>query len=90
MVSLQVVIVPCGVNEQSRRDLFNHCHTLASTLSEVGLRVKADLREYYRPGWKFNDWELKVLHCVECSGSSTHLHLCVITGGSSSTGGGSS
>merc|ERR1712032_1493184 len=28
-------------------------------LQAAGVRVKADMRENYSPGWKFNHWELK-------------------------------
>ncbi|KAH3856985.1 hypothetical protein DPMN_099582 [Dreissena polymorpha] len=35
------------------------CEALKSTLEQGGVRVKADLRDNYSPGWKFNHWELK-------------------------------
>merc|ERR1719376_1574842 len=41
---LQVVIVPCGITKD---------------LKDAGVRVRADLRENYSPGWKYNHWELK-------------------------------
>lgn len=92
MAALQVVIIPCGVNQQNRSDLFHHCHALASSLSEAGLRAKADLREHYRPGWKFNEWELKVLLDVELRWGDLQLNLLftVMSGCAPSTGDGAS
>ncbi|KAG0138116.1 hypothetical protein HOY82DRAFT_666657 [Tuber indicum] len=59
----QVVIVPCGLTakttEEERRRLLGGVEDIATTLSQAGIRVKADTRETYSPGYKFNDWELK-------------------------------
>lgn len=61
---LQVVIIPCGItaktSDEERNKINNTCESLAKALKEVGLRAKADLREGYTPGFKFNDWEQKV------------------------------
>lgn len=60
----QAVVVPCGItaktSPEKRKELYEKCEALAKELREVGVRVKADLREGYTPGWKFNHWELKV------------------------------
>ncbi|KAK6335407.1 ribose-phosphate pyrophosphokinase 1 [Orbilia brochopaga] len=59
----QVVIVPCGItnktSEAKKESLYNDINNIAQELSAAGIRVKADLREGYSPGYKFNDWELK-------------------------------
>ncbi|KAG0125027.1 hypothetical protein HOY82DRAFT_673314 [Tuber indicum] len=59
----QVVIVPCGLTaktaDEERKRLFQGVEDIATTLSQAGIRVKADTRETYSPGYKFNDWELK-------------------------------
>ncbi|WAR19676.1 SYEP-like protein [Mya arenaria] len=39
--------------------LMSACEALKSSLEAGGVRVKADLRDYYSPGWKCNYWELK-------------------------------
>ena len=61
---LQVVIVPCGItaslSEADTDKLLDACNTLKKNLDEAGLRAKADVRDNYSPGWKFNHWELKV------------------------------
>ncbi|KAJ7065919.1 hypothetical protein B0H15DRAFT_794505 [Mycena belliarum] len=63
VASVQVVIVPCGITakttDESRALINNVCEELAKTLKKSGVRAKADLREGYTPGYKFNDWEQK-------------------------------
>ncbi|XP_052767806.1 bifunctional glutamate/proline--tRNA ligase-like [Mya arenaria] len=60
---LQAVIVPCGVtaslSEADTNKLMSACEALKSSLEAGGVKVKADLRDNYSPGWKFNHWELK-------------------------------
>ncbi|KAF7430250.1 hypothetical protein PC9H_005952 [Pleurotus ostreatus] len=63
VASIQVVVVPCGITakttEEQRAKINDACDELAKTLKKSGIRVKADLREGYTPGYKFNDWEQK-------------------------------
>ncbi|GAB1609594.1 bifunctional glutamate/proline--tRNA ligase-like [Argonauta hians] len=63
VASIQVVIVPCGITASldapSRSKLLGMCETLNKTLKQNDIRSKADLRDNYSPGWKFNHWELK-------------------------------
>ncbi|KAJ7132037.1 hypothetical protein C8R44DRAFT_612430 [Mycena epipterygia] len=63
VASVQVVIVPCGITakttDESRAKINSACEDLAKTLKKAGVRAKADLREGYTPGYKFNDWEQK-------------------------------
>ncbi|XP_067311528.1 bifunctional glutamate/proline--tRNA ligase isoform X2 [Pseudorasbora parva] len=60
---LQVVIIPCGITatlpEAEKDLLLAQCSKYLSRLQEANVRVKADLRDNYSPGWKFNHWELK-------------------------------
>jgi prolyl-tRNA synthetase len=53
----QVVIVPIFRGEDERARVLEAASDLAKRLE--GLRVKVDDREGYRPGFKFNEWELK-------------------------------
>ncbi|EPS43308.1 hypothetical protein H072_2705 [Dactylellina haptotyla CBS 200.50] len=59
----QVVIVPCGITTKTshanKDSLYKDITKFAAQLTEAGIRVKADLRDSYSPGYKFNDWELK-------------------------------
>lgn len=63
VVEIQVVIVPVGVtakmSEEDRDALYKEIEGLKEVLKAVDVRVEADFREGYSPGWKFNDWELK-------------------------------
>ncbi|KZT10284.1 prolyl-tRNA synthetase [Laetiporus sulphureus 93-53] len=63
VASIQVIIVPCGITAKATDELRNaintKCEELATRLKKVGIKAKADLREGYTPGWKFNEWEQK-------------------------------
>ncbi|KZO98569.1 prolyl-tRNA synthetase [Calocera viscosa TUFC12733] len=63
VASIQVVIVPCGVtaktSDELRKRIPDECDALAKKLKKAGIKARADLREGYTPGYKFNDWELK-------------------------------
>ncbi|XP_046652863.1 bifunctional glutamate/proline--tRNA ligase-like isoform X1 [Daphnia pulicaria] len=63
VASIQVVIVPCGINvnvsEEEKNNLMTACQEYEKVLSAAGIRVKGDYRDNYSPGWKFNHWELK-------------------------------
>ncbi|XP_068009602.1 bifunctional glutamate/proline--tRNA ligase isoform X5 [Melanerpes formicivorus] len=60
---VQVVIIPCGItnslSEEDREALLKKCNEYRNRLLAVNIRVRADLRDNYSPGWKFNHWELK-------------------------------
>ncbi|KAG7091902.1 hypothetical protein E1B28_008300 [Marasmius oreades] len=63
VASIQVVVVPCGITvkttDEQRAGINKACEDLAATLKKGGIKVKADLRDGYTPGYKFNDWEQK-------------------------------
>jgi len=63
VASVQTIIVPCGItartSDEDRKKINGSCEELAATLRKVGIRAKADLRDGYTPGYKFNDWEQK-------------------------------
>ena len=54
----QVVIVPI-VREGEEADVLQAAATVADELRAAGVRVRVDDRPELRPGFKFNDWELK-------------------------------
>jgi prolyl-tRNA synthetase len=54
----QVVIVPI-FREDDRADVLQGAAVVADELRAAGLRVRVDDRPEYRPGFKFNEWELK-------------------------------
>ncbi len=55
---VQVVLVPIAP-KQVRETVLQRARTLASELTEAGVRLELDDREEYSPGWKFNEWEMK-------------------------------
>lgn len=61
---LQVVVIPCGLKssqtDDEREKLMDRCTALVKELKAAGIRCRADFRDNYSPGWKFNHWELKV------------------------------
>ncbi|UZJ52191.1 hypothetical protein CBS101457_001511 [Exobasidium rhododendri] len=60
---VQVVIVPCGMNlkstQKEKDSILDACQQTAKTLIAAGIRAKADLRDNYTTGYKFNHWELR-------------------------------
>ncbi|KAI0065259.1 prolyl-tRNA synthetase [Artomyces pyxidatus] len=63
VASVQAIIVPCGITARTtdaqRQEIADKCIELAKTLKKAGVRAKADMRDGYTPGWKFNEWEQK-------------------------------
>ncbi|KAH9019415.1 prolyl-tRNA synthetase [Lactarius hengduanensis] len=63
VASVQAIVVPCGITakttEEQRLAIAAKCEELVTTLKKVGVRARADLRDGYTPGYKFNDWEQK-------------------------------
>jgi prolyl-tRNA synthetase len=54
----QVVIVPIA-REDERGELLEAAAAVADELQAAGVRVRVDDRPELRPGFKFNEWELK-------------------------------
>jgi len=52
----QVVVVPI-LFEDSKKKVLAKCNEIKETLG--GLSVEIDDRDQYKPGWKFNEWEMK-------------------------------
>jgi prolyl-tRNA synthetase len=58
VAQLQVVIVP--ITSKDNNDAIDEaCRTVLNRLKAVGVRAKFDDRTTYKPGWKFNHWEVK-------------------------------
>jgi prolyl-tRNA synthetase len=56
---IQVVIVPIWRSEAQQTSTIEAAHQLAQRLREQHIRVKVDDDPQHRPGWKFNEWELR-------------------------------
>jgi len=55
----QVVIVPIYYKEEEKKAIIKKVNELVEIFEKNEIRVTADVREEYTPGWKFNEWELK-------------------------------
>jgi prolyl-tRNA synthetase len=55
---LQAVIVPI-FREDERADVLQAAAAVDGELRAAGIRIRVDDRPEYRPGFKFNEWELK-------------------------------
>lgn len=55
----QVVIVPIARKDEAGERVLEKCREIASSLKAAGIRVKLDDDPTKKPGWKFNEWELK-------------------------------
>ncbi|XP_017229814.1 proline--tRNA ligase, cytoplasmic [Daucus carota subsp. sativus] len=59
VASSQVVVVPVPYKDADTQAILDACSDAVKTLTEAGLRAKADLRDNYSPGWKYSHWEMK-------------------------------
>ncbi|KAK9477227.1 hypothetical protein V1514DRAFT_296756 [Lipomyces japonicus] len=59
----QVVVIPCGITvkttEEVKEAIINGVTDITAQLKQAGLRVIADTRDNYSPGWKYSEYELK-------------------------------
>ncbi len=55
----QAVIVPIYFNDEQRADVLEKAEQIERELTDAGISVKLDALDAYRPGWKFNEYELQ-------------------------------
>ncbi len=55
----QVVLVPIYRSDEDREQVLAEAQSIRSELEAAGIRIKVDDRESYRPGWKFNEYEVQ-------------------------------
>jgi len=58
VAEIQVVLVPIPKSKEEKDVPAKRCHEIAAGLVEKGVRAFVDDR-YYKPGWKYNYWELR-------------------------------
>ena len=58
VAQIQVVIVPI-VSKKNKDEINEVAQTVFTDLKKAGIRAKVDSRINYKPGWKFNHWEVK-------------------------------
>ena len=56
---IQVVIVPIFRSDDEKAPVMQAVERLKAELKAAGIRLKVDDREGQRPGFKFNDWEMR-------------------------------
>ena len=56
---VQVVIVPIYRSDEEREQVLGEARRVEEELRGEGMRVRLDDRDQHRPGYKFNEWELK-------------------------------
>ncbi|MEC9475577.1 MAG: proline--tRNA ligase [Planctomycetota bacterium] len=56
---IQTVIVPIYRGEEQRGVVLEACGRMEAALKDSGARTHLDDRDQFRPGYKFNEWELK-------------------------------
>lgn len=59
LAPIQVVIVPIYKGEEQLAEISVVANKLKADLQAKGVSVKYDDRDTYKPGWKFNEYELK-------------------------------
>ncbi len=59
LAPIQVVIVPITKKDEEGERVMARCKELAAELKKLGIRVKLDDDDTKKPGWKFNEYELK-------------------------------
>lgn len=59
LAPIHVVLVPIYRKDEERETVVKRIHEIAATLKAVGVKVKVDDRDTYKPGYKFAEWEQK-------------------------------
>jgi prolyl-tRNA synthetase len=55
---IQVVLVPI-YSKTNHATIDAQAKSIVATLTAAGIRAESDLRQNYKPGWKYNHWETK-------------------------------
>ncbi|MEE2889725.1 MAG: proline--tRNA ligase [Planctomycetota bacterium] len=59
LAPIQTVIVPIYKGDEQRSSVLEACGKMEAALRDSGARTHLDDRDQFRPGYKFNEWELK-------------------------------
>jgi prolyl-tRNA synthetase len=58
LASIQVVIIPIFKGQEQLDAIGEKVNEIKESLQKAGISVKYDDRDNYRPGWKFNEYEM--------------------------------
>lgn len=59
VAGVQVIVIHLPYSDADVDALVNASLETVKALCDVGIRAEADLRENYKPGWKYAHWEMK-------------------------------
>jgi prolyl-tRNA synthetase len=59
MAPVQVVLIPIYRSDDEYNAVCGEIKRIESDLRKVGIRVKSDVRDTHKPGWKFAEYELR-------------------------------
>ncbi len=59
LAPIQVVIIPIYTNNSQLEQINTVANKIKTEIESLGISVKYDNRETHKPGWKFNEYELK-------------------------------
>jgi prolyl-tRNA synthetase len=59
LAPIQAVIVPIWRSDAERAAVTEHAERVSAALAGAGIRTKLDMRDDLKPGFKFNDWEMR-------------------------------
>ncbi len=59
LAHIQVVAIPIYRSEEELNRVLDKLHEIAKELKAMGISVKIDTRDTYKPGYKFAEWEQK-------------------------------
>lgn len=64
VAAIQAIVIPCGLTvkttDEEKKMVEEAVDEVVRRLKKAGVKAKADQRENYTPGYKFNHWELRV------------------------------
>ena len=75
LAPIQVVIVPIHKGEEQLDAISERVNPLVKELRSKGISVKFDDRDTYKPGWKFNEYELKGVPLRLAIGMLSLIHI---------------
>ena len=65
--------------DDKKNTILDACADYKKTFAKAGIRATFDSRDNYTPGWKFNHWEMKVLHfCIKIFLKSSNLSCSIV------------
>ncbi|MSR47467.1 MAG: proline--tRNA ligase [Planctomycetes bacterium] len=59
LAPIQAVVIPIWRKDEEKAAVMSYVDGFVGKLKSAGVRVHVDDREHFKPGYKFNDWELR-------------------------------